>query len=169
MSDGDANPPLKDRLASTLRKAAAFGSRPTEEDFPELPDVLVWMRCLLGLAYGVFLGYNGTRSGSVPLQALNLVTFVPVMYCRMYLAAPSETFPGKTIFSGTFNALALCMLVWIYCFTAEHEEEGQRIASVLLAAASNSDSDAAADGGADDRGQPLQDSVAGDGVDGSEF
>ena len=121
-----------ENFKSVLKKALALNSKPTEESFPELPEVLVWLRFLLAVAYGAFLGIKDVRSGTMPLQALNLIAFVPVMYCRFYLGAGAEVFPTQVIFSGLFNALALCVLIWLYYFTLHHEEEEAKLSSFLV-------------------------------------
>lgn len=38
----------------------------------------------------------------------------------------------QVIFSGTFNAVALCLLIWIYLFTAAHEEDEAKLVSLLV-------------------------------------
>lgn len=84
-----------EKVKEVLKKAFAINSKPTEESFPELPDVLVWFRFILAVAYGTYLGLSGARSGVMPLQALNLICFVPLMYCRLYLGIDSETFASQ--------------------------------------------------------------------------
>lgn len=141
----------RQRLATVLRKAVAFHSHPTEETFPELPDVLVWFRFSLAVAYGLYLGLSGVRSSVYVLQALNLITFVPVLYCRLYLgisdfagasstlsstsssSSSSSSFGSQIVFAGTMNALALTLLLWIYFFTAQHEDDERKLASLLVA------------------------------------
>jgi hypothetical protein len=54
------------------------------------------------------------------------------MYTNFYLGVDSESFGMKLIFSGTFNALALCMLIWLYLYTAANEGDGLRMAALLV-------------------------------------
>lgn len=117
-----------------LRQAASINSQPTEESFPELPDVLVWMRAALGLSYGYVLGTKGAKSGALVLQALNLITFVPVVYCRLFLGTSAGTFDMPVLFAGTIPAVALAVLVWIMGYTAAHTSDEQLLASLLLVA-----------------------------------
>ena len=119
------------KIEAILQKAAAFGSKPTEETFSELPKVLVWMRFVVGASYGYYLGANGVRSGVMPLQAMNVIVFIPMMYLRFYLGAPQDAFASQSFFSGTFNAFALCMLIWITMFTAQHEAEESLLVQAL--------------------------------------
>ncbi|EEC49425.1 predicted protein [Phaeodactylum tricornutum CCAP 1055/1] len=121
------------KLKATLAKALAFNSKPTEETFPEFPKVLIWFRFLLGLSYGLYLGLNDYRSGTLPLQALNLITFLPVMYAKLYLGMDGDHFQTQTVFAGTFQAMSLCLLIWIYLFTAAHEADESKLASLLVA------------------------------------
>jgi hypothetical protein len=121
-----------EKLRAVLRKAVAINSKPTEETFPELPEVLVWIRFCIAVGYGIFLGLKGVRSGFMCLQALNLITFLPIMYCRFFLGAESGHFESQVIFSGTLNAVALCLLIWIYFFAAEHTDQERRLADLLI-------------------------------------
>lgn len=123
---------MSEKVKSVIVKALAVNSKPTEQSFPELPDVLIWFRGALGLAYGMYLGLKGIRSGSAPVQAVNLITFIPFLYCRLFLGVEGDHFASQMYFSGTFNALALFMLIWIYLYTTEHEEDEMRLASLLV-------------------------------------
>lgn len=120
------------KIQPVARKAIAFNSQPTEESFPELPTVLIWIRFLLATAYGCMLGYRSMRSLVMLLHTLNLVAFVPVMYCRMYLRISEDTFPLKIIFSGLFQAVALALLLWIYGFTAANEAHIETLTKLLV-------------------------------------
>jgi hypothetical protein len=122
----------RQKIQSAFRKAIAFNSQPTEESFPELPTVLIWLRFGLATAYGCLLGYNGTRSVLMLIQTLNLLAFLPVMYCRMYLRISQDTFPMQTVFSGLFQGVALALLLWIYGFTAAHEVPLEQLSSLLV-------------------------------------
>jgi hypothetical protein len=66
---------------SVLQKFFALNSKPTHDTFPELPDAIVWMRFVLALCYGAWLGIANQRGGSGVLFGLNCVTFVPILYC----------------------------------------------------------------------------------------
>jgi len=141
----------RQRLVTVFRKAVAFQSHPTEETFPELPDVLIWFRFSLAVAYGLYLGLSGVRSSVYILQALNLITFVPVLYCRLYLgisdfagasSSSSSSFGSQIGFAGTANALALTLLIWIYFFTAQHEDDERKLTSLLVTAVSKEDATA---------------------------
>jgi hypothetical protein len=121
-----------DKVKAILIKGSKMNSKPTLESFPELVDLLLWVRFFLGIIYGLYLGLNGIRSATLPLQGLNLIAFLPIMYTNLYLGVDSESFGMKLIFSGTFNALALCMLIWLYLYTAANEEDGLRMAALLV-------------------------------------
>ena len=133
-----------------------MNSKPTEESFPELPDFLVFLRFVFAVAYGVFIGMKGVRSGVMVLQGLNVIAFVPVMYCRFFLFVEQGQFDTQIIFSGTFNALALFLLIWIYFFTAEHVEDEARLAALLISA-SIPDGEATPDLTVSDSGNVVQD------------
>jgi hypothetical protein len=122
----------EEKFKAVLKKALAINSKPTEESFPELPDVLLWIRFFLGIVCGTYFGLKGVRSGTMPLQCLNLICFVPLLYARVYLGAATEVFPSQVLFSGTFQALALSLLIWIYFFTAEHAEQEVKMIALLV-------------------------------------
>ena len=121
------------KLKEVLRKSVAINSRPNEESFPELPTVLIWMRFCLAVAYGTYIGRRGVKAGAMVLQALNLVAFLPFMYCRLFLGTDAEAYGTQIIFSGTLQAVALAVLIWIYFYTAQMEEQELRLADLLIA------------------------------------
>jgi hypothetical protein len=138
-----APPAQEKKKKSVLAKALALNSKPTEESFPELPTVLIWFRFLLAVTYGTFLGMKDIRSGAMILQSLNLVAFVPVVYCRLYLGTGADVFPSEIIFSGLFPAVCLSLLIWIYFFTAQHEADEAKLVELLLVTPSVDEGEAA--------------------------
>jgi hypothetical protein len=121
------------KFLGTIRKMIAINSKPTEASFPELPSVLIWMRAILAIAYGWYLGTHNIRSGVLVINMLNLVAFIPVMYCRLYLNVQStDQYSSSILFSGLFQAMALALLVWIYCFTSQHEETELKLSNFLI-------------------------------------
>ena len=144
-----------EKVKSTIAKALAVNSKPTEQTFSELPNVLIWFRAALGLAYGMYMGLQGIRSGPALVQAVNLIVFVPFMYCRFFLGVEGDHFASQMYFSGTFNALALFVLIWIYLYTMEHEEDEIRLAALLVSTSIVGDSTA-------DAAIPLVEAIAED-------
>lgn len=120
------------KLPALFRKAVAINSKPTEETFPELPTILIWMRFVLGAAFGTYVGLKGVKSGAIALQALNMVAFLPFVYCRMYLGTEGDAFGTSIIFAGTVQAVALALLLWIYFYTAQMEEQELNFIDVLI-------------------------------------
>jgi hypothetical protein len=125
------------KIKVILRKAIAVNSKPTPETFPELPTVLIWFRCVLAIAYGTYLGSGSVsgkmlRGGTMMLHTLNLIAFIPVMYCRLWLGTQVEGYGLQLLTAGLFPALALAMLLWIYFFTAAHEESEGKLAAMLI-------------------------------------
>jgi hypothetical protein len=76
------------------------------------------------------------------LQSLNLVAFVPLMYCKLYLGVQGEEFGMKIVFSGLFNAIALSFLIWVYFYTAAHETDELQLKELLLSVVDPSDATA---------------------------
>lgn len=65
-------------------------------------------------------------------MALNFVSFAPMVYCMIILQADSDSYGGKLLFAGLPNALALVLLIWIYFYTSAHEEDEQKLKSLLV-------------------------------------
>ena len=123
---------MPEEKESLLSKFFAINSKPTMETFPELPDMIVWFRCILAVAYGLWLGLaSGRTGGANVIFGLNFVSFVPVVYCSTFLGADSESYNNKLLFAGLFNAMALLLLIWIYLYTLEHEAD-EHILSAFL-------------------------------------
>lgn len=74
-----------------------------------------------------------TERGGVTniLLGLNLIGFVPVLYCKTWLGADQESYGTNLMVSGTFQGLALSILIWIYCFTENHTEDEKALVSVF--------------------------------------
>jgi hypothetical protein len=102
-------------------KLVSLGSRPTPETFRELPDCMIWMRFVMAVSYSVFFFWHKETEnarGAVPLlMALNVVAFVPLLYCKLALLVDTDAYDGKLIFDGLANAMALVLLMWIYFYT----------------------------------------------------
>ena len=125
----------------TFGKFISFGSRPTATTFPELPDCLIWLRFVLAVSYGIFyLGptaMDNTRGATPLIMALNFISFAPMVYCMIILQADNDSFGGKLLFAGLPNAMALVLLIWIYFFTLNHEDEEQKLKSLLVEIVTN--------------------------------
>jgi hypothetical protein len=118
------------RVQEILKKFASIGSKPTPESFPELIDCVIWLRFVLAVSYGLYLG--PTLGAVNALFGLNLVTFLPILYCQLILVADMDAF--KSIhFAGVPNALALLILTWTLGFTRHFSEQEMKfVASVVL-------------------------------------
>jgi hypothetical protein len=157
-----------EKIKPALRKAVTIQLNPTEESFPELPDVLVWVRAILAVLYGCYVGYyQQMRGGAVVFQALNLLTFVPYFYCKFYLGASAGVFDMQIMFGGTPQGLCLFLLVWIYFFTAANSDDEAKLAALLLDPDYNGTDAAAAPGNVD--GAAAAAAAAGLGDASSEF
>lgn len=131
---------------SLLLKFASINSKPTAETFPELPTCLMWTRFFVALAYGTWLGLSGSSNGgSGIVMGLNLITFVPFMYASGYLMSDMDSYGPSLLWHGVPNAVCLLVLIWMYFYTLEHEDEEKKIVSVLFGAL-NSAASAATEG-----------------------
>ena len=61
---------------SKWSKFFAINSKPTSATFPELPDMIMWLRMGLGLAYGLSLGMRDSVGGVGIIFGLNVIIFV---------------------------------------------------------------------------------------------
>jgi hypothetical protein len=126
------------KLKLVLQKAMMMNSQPTEQTFPELPYVIIWMRFLIALIYGTALGIRNIRGSIMILNTINLVTFIPYMYCRFYLNVTMEQYNNhQLLFVGVLPAAALALLIWIYYFTLHHEMEMELLTKLILEQATN--------------------------------
>ena len=117
------------RVREILRKFAWIGSKPTPESFPELIDCIIGLRLILAISYGLYLG--PTVGAVHALFGLNIVTFLPILYCQLILLADMDAF--KNIhFVGVPNALALLILVWILGYTRHFSEQELKLAASVV-------------------------------------
>jgi hypothetical protein len=109
---------------SLLEKLLTPGWKPSPATFPELPECIIWMRFVLAICFGIFIGLESKPRGGVNVMfALNLIAFVPVFYATTYLGASQDEFGAKLIFGGVVQGLALTILIWIYFYTGNHPED----------------------------------------------
>ena len=127
MSD-DAS--IVDKVKENMKKFLTPNSKPTMETFPELVDCIVWLRFVLAVFFGVWIGKQGGGGSSI-LAILNFITFPPIFYCRTFLAADADSYGSKLYFSGVVQGLALATLIWVYFFTDSHTQDEAALASVL--------------------------------------
>ena len=85
------------KLKAVLSKAVQYNTKPTEETFPELPDVLVWLRFMLAVVYGSFLGIRNVRSATMLLHNLNLLgtwlIWIMILLNRLHSLRSSHVLP----------------------------------------------------------------------------
>ncbi|KAI2493410.1 hypothetical protein MHU86_21109 [Fragilaria crotonensis] len=117
------------RFQQILRKFAAVGSKPTPESFPELEDCIVWLRFIIAIAYGTYLG--STPGALACILGLNVITFIPVLYCQMILLADMDEYKNLH-FAGVLNALAMMILTWIFGFTRHFSADELKMASMVV-------------------------------------
>ena len=118
--------------SSILSKLCSFQSKPSYETFPELPDMIIWIRIVLAVTYGISLGLRNQTGFAGILFALNVVTFLPIVYINSYLNADTDSYKNGLNFVGVPNAMATCVLVWIIIFTHEHSEEESAFAAATV-------------------------------------
>jgi hypothetical protein len=125
-------------MTTLLKKSVSFNSKPTIETFPELPNIVIWVRCILAIFYGVWLGVGSvSRGGAGVMFGLNFITFLPIVYCSTYLRADQDSYGTKIFFGGVANSLALMLLIWVYFYTVEHADDELKLADALVAVVKN--------------------------------
>ena len=157
---------------SIFAKLTDYQSKPTEETFPELPDVLIWIRIVLGVLYGISLGLRNQVGWVGILFALNVTTMLPTVYVSAFLGATEDNFKQGLTFVGVPNAMATCLLVWIMVFTHQHEEEESAFARAIVQKAVDAATAAASDGEGGSNGESAADggaSAADSGAEDREF
>jgi hypothetical protein len=83
--------------------------------------------------YGLFLNRDKPAAlAPMLISALNLIAFIPTMYCKLLLGVKGEAFAMPLIFSGLAPAMATFVLIWIYSFTSYYEMEEAKIAALLV-------------------------------------
>lgn len=117
------------RFQDILRKFATIGSKPTFDSFPELEDCIIWLRFVLAVSYGIYLGPNSGALGCI--YGLNIITFIPILYCQVLLLADMDSYKNLH-FVGLPNALAMMMLTWIFGFTRHYSAEELKLASAVV-------------------------------------
>mmetsp|Transcript_27725 Transcript_27725/g.41957 ORF Transcript_27725/g.41957 Transcript_27725/m.41957 type:complete len:164 (-) Transcript_27725:285-776(-) len=116
-----------------LSKFFSIGSKPSPETFPELPTCVLWLRFVLAIVFALYLT-TSLRAGAVSiLFGLNVVTFVPLLFCKILLLADMDAWENKLTFTGVPNAVGLLLLVWVYCFTRQHAEEEAKFITTIIA------------------------------------
>jgi ABC-type molybdate transport system permease subunit len=69
--------------------------------------------------------------------AVNLITFVPVLYATTYLGANQEEYGTKLIFGGVVQGVALVLLIWMYFYTEYHDVDEAAMKHAFLKLAEN--------------------------------
>ena len=117
-------------ILKILKKAVAFGSQPTASTFPELVDVVIWMRFVIAVIYGIHLSRKPELGAVGMLYGLNAVAFVPVLY-TILLKANMDSYDGNIFIAGVPQALTVMLLVWIYFYTLNNEKEEAAVAKII--------------------------------------
>lgn len=63
--------------------------------------------------------------------AMNMVCFLPILYCQLLLVADMDSYKNL-FFAGVPNSMALCVLIWIYCFSMQFSEEEAKLAAAMV-------------------------------------
>jgi hypothetical protein len=121
------------KIKAILSKFFDVGSKPNLETFPELPQVVIWLRAILGLAFGAYMGLVAKKGAVGLILGLNVITFIPTIYCKTMLLADVESYGMSLQFGGVTNALALGVLVWIYGYTWRHSDAESKLGHVAAA------------------------------------
>ena len=121
------------KAASNWKRMVAINSKPSKETYPELAQNLIWVRFVLAIIYGTYLGlYNTSRTWAGLMLGLNFITFLPIIYCSTFLGADNESYGNKVFFGGVLQSVSLMFLIWIYFFTTDHEDVEMKLTEMLV-------------------------------------
>jgi hypothetical protein len=124
-------------VKETLKKLITFGSKPNATTFPELLDMVIWSRFFLAVAYAINL--RGRTGASSCMMGLNLITFLPFVFCTIYLGADSDSYENLT-FASVPNCVGLFLLVWIYLNTLDNDAKMAGLLNVVQTVTMGDDS-----------------------------
>eukprot|EP00542_Grammatophora_oceanica_P017452 CAMPEP_0194029926 /NCGR_PEP_ID=MMETSP0009_2-20130614/3552_1 /TAXON_ID=210454 /ORGANISM="Grammatophora oceanica, Strain CCMP 410" /LENGTH=161 /DNA_ID=CAMNT_0038669749 /DNA_START=10 /DNA_END=495 /DNA_ORIENTATION=- len=124
-------------ILKIIKKFGAWGSKPDVNTFPELTQCVIWLRFIIAIGYGTYLGLSDSNRAIAVMFGLNAVTFVPLIYCHVLLQAEMESFSGLT-FGGLVNALALIILIWVGIHSWKHEDELSELTASIITQAAKS-------------------------------
>ena len=114
-----------------LGKLVAVGSKPTPESFPELLDCVIWIRFFLASSFGLYLGLTAAAGGAYLVYGLNIITFIPILYCQMILLTDMDSYKDL-LFAGVFNAMGMLLLTWIFGYSQFFSSEELKVAAALF-------------------------------------
>ena len=109
------------------KKFLAFGSKPSYATFPDLPKAIIWVRFMVAVLYGSYLGLAQIRGGANVVLGANVIVFIPVLYCQLILV---ESYPNLT-FAGVPNAVSIMLLIWIFFYTMSFAEQEAQLAAAI--------------------------------------
>lgn len=115
-------------MKDVLKKLVAFGSKPTPATFPQLLDIVIWLRALLAIGYAFRL--RGSSGGAGVIFGLNVISFFPWMYCSVALGVDTDSY-DNLLFAGIPNCLALMLLIWIYFYTIDNVEAESKLTAMI--------------------------------------
>lgn len=121
MSDGAAPKPKVPADATTWQKAVVANAQYTKDEFPELHDVIYWMRSALGLVIGIVWGLVPLTNapGIVSFGAVNAV--VVWLYYARFLNVDVESYGAFDLLSeGFMPAFGCFLLTWIMTYSSLH-------------------------------------------------
>ena len=116
---------------SNLKQFFTYGSSPTKNSFPELPNYVTWFRLIIATLYALHLGATNQYGGIGLFLGLSIITLFPLSFVDLYLKGKADSY-DKLTFVGVPNSLALLALVWIGIWTLNHPELESNLSSKLV-------------------------------------
>eukprot|EP01029_Cantina_marsupialis_P028735 TRINITY_DN777942_c0_g1_i1.p1 TRINITY_DN777942_c0_g1~~TRINITY_DN777942_c0_g1_i1.p1 ORF type:complete len:117 (-),score=25.32 TRINITY_DN777942_c0_g1_i1:148-498(-) len=109
---------LKDIAAVALER----GSSPSKDDFPELADVLHYLKQIVAIVVGITWGIIGMTSAVGLISGCGTFTLVAFVYLSLYLKADMESYGGVFDLAkeGFFPAFGMFLLSWILSYSFCH-------------------------------------------------
>ena len=148
----------RQKMKIILKKFFSPNSKPTAETFPELVDCIIWMRFVLAVFFGIWVGHEKqNRGGPNILLGLNFIAFLPILYAKTFLGADQDSYGTKLMFPGIMQGMALSMLIWFYFYTAAHSEDEAAFVSAFSKILVLTNTDSASDEGGISSQQSVED------------
>ncbi|CAE7803107.1 Rab5if [Symbiodinium sp. KB8] len=105
-----------------VQMALRYDAGYTKDDFPELKDVIFWMRAGLSILAAIIIGVVGLTGTSGFGGGLALILLPPLAYYTGYLQVDVDSFGGgqELLTEALMPSVALFVLTWTAVYNALH-------------------------------------------------
>jgi hypothetical protein len=105
----------------TARVSRRSCTNPLQEEFPELHNVLFWLRLVIAAALGVAVGLADITGSTGVATFVAVAVVLPYVYYAVYLEVDVADYgAGALVTEGLMPALGMFVLTWMTVYTAMH-------------------------------------------------